>query len=90
MNILAEEIKHALQICVNTNEDVYRKFLERLRRGEFTRDENNTSHFCVYFLPYNKDTQEVFFCYHKKSGLWLSPGGHIDKGEGILEALNRN
>jgi 8-oxo-dGTP diphosphatase len=24
-----------------------------------------------------------------KSGLWLSPGGHIDRGETLFEALNR-
>lgn len=54
-----------------------------------TRDENPQSHFCAYFLPYNAVTKQLFIIHHKKSGLWLSPGGHIDKGETLHEALNR-
>ena len=55
-----------------------------------TRDENIRSHFCVHFLPYNPETKEVFLIHHKKANLWLSPAGHIDKGEAhLLETLNR-
>jgi 8-oxo-dGTP pyrophosphatase MutT (NUDIX family) len=69
--------------------EINRQFVERLSQGDFTRDENPTSHFCVYFLPYNPKAKTVFITHHKKSGLWISPGGHIDQGENLLEALVR-
>lgn len=65
------------------------RYLKRLEEGSFTRDENSKTHFCAYFLPYNKKNKKVFLIHHKKSGFWLSPGGHIDKGEGLLDTLNR-
>ncbi|HEY4478863.1 MAG TPA: NUDIX domain-containing protein [Candidatus Paceibacterota bacterium] len=64
-------------------------FAKRLGEGRLTRDENSASHFCVYFLPFNRAKKEVFVIHHKKARLWLSPGGHIDQGETILETLNR-
>jgi 8-oxo-dGTP pyrophosphatase MutT (NUDIX family) len=64
--------------------------LERLKEGgALTRDDGGFYHFCVYFLPFNPKTKQVFIVHHKKSGLWLSPGGHIDKGELLLGTLNR-
>jgi 8-oxo-dGTP diphosphatase len=68
---------------------VVRRFLERSKQGKFTRDENPASHYCVYFLPYNKETKKIFIIHHKKSGLWISPGGHIDQGETLMQAINR-
>ncbi len=68
---------------------VRKRFLARVGEGNLTRDEKPESHFCVYFLPYNPETRKVFFVHHKKSGLWLSPGGHIDKGETLQETLER-
>ncbi len=65
------------------------RFLNRLKEGFLTRDENKASHFCVYFLPINKIEKKVFIVHHKKSGLWLFPGGHVDKNEQLLETLNR-
>lgn len=73
-------------ICID---DIYNEYLQRLQDGLLTRDENSESHFCTYFLPYNRDSKKVFMVHHKKSGLWLSPGGHIDKGETVVQALNR-
>ena len=67
----------------------YQLFLERSLQGLLTRDENPQSHICVYFLPYDRETKHVFIVHHKKSGLWISPGGHVDKNETLLEALNR-
>ena len=71
------------------DEATYKDYQERLGKGLPTRDENPSSHFCAYFLPYDTSRKKVFIVHHKKSGLWISPGGHIDKGETLLSALNR-
>jgi 8-oxo-dGTP pyrophosphatase MutT (NUDIX family) len=83
---LYEEIQSFIDpaICENTA-----RYYERLPLGALTRDENPASHFCTYFLPYNPNTKKVFIVHHKKSGLWISPGGHMDKGETLLQTLNR-
>lgn len=65
------------------------QFVERASKGLLTRDEDSKTHFCVYFAAYDPDTKEAFVGHHKKSGLWLFNGGHIDKGEISAEALER-
>lgn len=65
------------------------KFLERLGQGNLTRDENPESHFCVYFAAYDPKAKQIFIGHHKKSGLWLVNGGHIDQGETLQETLKR-
>lgn len=88
MDNLNDQIKAIIHpsIC---SDDVRSYWLKRLEEGGLTRDEQPVSHFCCYFLPYNPKTKEVFIIHHKKSGLWLAPGGHIDKGESLIQALNR-
>lgn len=88
MKTLSEQIKEMLRLPI-CSEAVRNHWLKRLEEGRFTRDEYDKSHFCVYFLPYNTATKKVFIVHHKKSGLWLSPGGHIDKGETLMQTLNR-
>jgi len=66
-----------------------RQFLRRLKKGNLTRDENPISHFCVYFPAFDPAVGEIFLGHHKKSGLWLVNGGHIDKGELLKETLER-
>lgn len=58
-----------------------RKFIERLEQGSLTRSENPTSHVCVYFAAIDKAAHQIFIGHHKKSGLWLCNGGHMDSGE---------
>lgn len=65
------------------------EFASRVKEGQLTRDENTFSHFCVYFAAYDPDSKDVYIGHHKKSGLWLFNGGHIDKGETPDEALER-
>ena len=83
-----EAIRHIINpsLCSSA---IYDEYIQRLSEGRPTRDENPGSHFCVYFLSYNQANQTVFIIHHKKSGLWLTTGGHIDKGELPLEALER-
>lgn len=68
----------------------YHMFTARLKQeSAITRDQNPISHFCVYFAGYDPYKKLVFMGDHKKSGLWLFNGGHIDVGETPLEALTR-
>lgn len=87
--MLHDQIAKIIESSICDSESTRVNFIKRLQEGAFTRDENPQSHFCAYFLPYNQKDKRVFIVHHKKSGLWLSPGGHIDKGEGLLETLNR-
>jgi 8-oxo-dGTP pyrophosphatase MutT (NUDIX family) len=88
MSNLAKEIQSIVSSDISTT-SVGNRFLVRAKEGKLTRDENPASHYCVYFLPYNIAAKQIFIVHHKKSGLWLSPGGHIDKGETLVQALNR-
>ena len=85
---LAAQLKKIAGSTVG-KEKVKREFLKRLGKGSLTRDENPLTHFCVYFAAYDPENQQVFIGHHKKSGLWLFNGGHIDEGELPLEALER-
>src|SRR3989339_1007678 len=87
--MLYNQISKILAATPCENENARTAFLKRLEEGSFTRDENPQSHFCAYFLPYNTENKKVFIIHHKKSNLWISPGGHIDQGEGFLETLDR-
>ena len=78
-----------LYLELSENQQVRKEYEERIAKGGLTRDENPVSHFCAYFLPFNPESKKVLLGHHKKSGLWLSPGGHFNKEESFLEALNR-
>lgn len=65
------------------------KFFARFRHGDKTKEENPHNHFCVYFAAYDPQAKEVFIGHHKKSELWLFNGGHINKNESPVRALER-
>lgn len=85
---LVEHLKK-LAKSTNGNRRVKKEFIRRAEEGALTRDENPITHFCVYFAAYDPENHQVFIGHHKKSGLWLFNGGHIDEGELPLEALER-
>lgn len=84
---LKQEIEAVLDKC--SNEAVRVEYQKRLTEGNLVREENLHSHFCAYFVPYNPETKSILIGDHKKSGLWLMPGGHIDVGEVLIETVNR-
>jgi len=84
---LAEWINHLAATFPNSS--VLLEFVSRAKKGQLTRDENPTTHFCVYFAAFDQKKEKVFIGHHKKSGLWIFNGGHIDKGETPEEALSR-
>ncbi len=69
--------------------EVFPRFLARIEKGSLTRTENRLSHACVYFAAYDPQAKQVFIGHHKKSGLWLFTGGHIDPDETVQEAVAR-
>lgn len=84
-----QSVSKILDSSICDSLETFSAFTQKLKKGSPTRDENPQYHFCAYFLPYNSKNKEVFIIHHKKSGLWLSPGGHVDKEETLFEALNR-
>lgn len=71
------------------NQYIKKDFSQRLEQGDLTRDENPKDHFCVYYMIFDKVLGEILIGKHKKSGLYLPPGGHIDHGETPEQALSR-
>lgn len=74
---------------ISDDDDVKKIFVARILEGCLTRDENPLSHICVYFAGYDPIHKEIFIGHHKKSGLWLFNGGHLDQNESLIEALSR-
>jgi 8-oxo-dGTP pyrophosphatase MutT (NUDIX family) len=84
---LQQEIESSLDVCADeVTRDAYEA---RLQSGPLERDVDPISHFCAYFVPFNPVTKELLIGDHKKSGLWLMPGGHIDAGETLYTTINR-
>lgn len=90
-NVADRSIEHLRAIAQSPafDRDIAAAFLSRAEQGDLTRDENPYTHFCVYFAAYDPGAREVFIGHHKKSGLWLFTGGHMDKGEVPSETLER-
>lgn len=85
---LASELEGLLNSQFSGDETAL-KFLQRIEQGNLTKDENSKSHLCIYFAAYDSNAKQVFIGHHKKSGLWLFNGGHIDNGEIMKETLIR-
>ena len=86
---LYQDIVKILERGICDSEETYREFQQRLEEGNLVRDENSSTHFGTFFLPFNFKTKELFLVHHKKAGLWIAPGGHVDRGEVLWKTLNR-
>jgi 8-oxo-dGTP pyrophosphatase MutT (NUDIX family) len=74
---------------IEAPDNVRERFLKRLDQGGLSMQENPRSHFCVFFAAYDPVRKQVFLGFHKRSGLWLANGGHIEIGESPWEAVRR-
>jgi len=86
------KLENELEIIIKKQflgEGIAEKFLNRIKQGSLTIDENPQSHFCTYFAAYDPIEKLLFIGHHKKSGLWLFNGGHIDEKEVLSQTLNR-
>lgn len=64
-------------------------FLDRYKKGYLTKEENPEDHFAVFFMAFDSLLRKVLIGDHKKSGLYLPNGGHIDKSESPDQTLER-
>jgi 8-oxo-dGTP diphosphatase len=46
-------------------------------------------HLVVYFVPVDTARRSLLLGDHRKSGLWLPPGGHVEEGEDPRQAVLR-
>jgi 8-oxo-dGTP diphosphatase len=46
-------------------------------------------HLVVYFVPVDAASRCLLLGEHRKSGLWLPPGGHVEDGEDPRQAVRR-
>lgn len=46
-------------------------------------------HLVCYFVPISPDFNQILLTDHKKSGLWLPPGGHVEPAEHPKETVKR-
>ncbi|MFZ2206802.1 MAG: NUDIX domain-containing protein [Microgenomates group bacterium] len=89
MNSLVEDELREIIRNTQSESSVRRQFEERISVGLFSRKENPVSHFCTYFPSIDLQEKKVFIGLHKKSGLWLFNGGHLDSGETPYDGVTR-
>ena len=46
-------------------------------------------HLVAFFIPYDKNQNEVLLVHHKKSNWWIFPGGHVEINELPYNAVKR-
>jgi len=62
--------------------------LEWLRTAQFIhKPENMNCHLGVLFMLLSRDRKQTFLVNHKKAQLWIPPGGHVDVGLTLKQAV---
>ncbi len=87
-SLLRELTSNNKQLHVSSNE--ISRFIEWLMHNpKYSRDENKLEHLCVFYVPIDTINKKIYIIIHRKSGLWMPPGGHIDKNEKPHTAIIR-
>lgn len=64
-------------------------FLDRIEKGNLTRDKNSVEHFITMFLPVDVKSKMIYVGHHILADDWIPPGGHIDIEETPLDTVHR-
>lgn len=88
MNSIQLTIQQAEKLP-RVDKQVINRFHSRIKQGSLVRSQNPKDHICVFFLPYDAQSKQVFLGHHIKSGLWLPPGGHIEENESPSQTVIR-
>lgn len=73
----------------DTRPRIKKQFLKRIRESNLSLAENPKNHFTASFAAYDPEEKLVYVGLHKKSGLWMFNGGHIEEKELMIDALRR-
>ncbi|WP_432832959.1 NUDIX domain-containing protein [Dactylosporangium sp. CA-092794] len=71
--------RSAVMAWIDSGADLYRR----------VPPDRPPQHLVTYFLPFDSATDQVFLVAHRKAGLWLPPGGHVEPGEAPWAAVER-
>jgi 8-oxo-dGTP pyrophosphatase MutT (NUDIX family) len=82
-----EAIKEYLKSNKTPHSDVLLDYIES-RADLFSRKDDIGHVTCSAFIV-SEDLNNVLLIHHAKYDMWLSPGGHGDAGESILDAAKR-
>lgn len=58
-------------------------------QSSHTKKEGNPQHYCAFFLPYDRASQQIYLGHHKKANDWIPPGGHIEPCETPIDTAIR-
>lgn len=73
----------------NSSTEIKNQFLKRIKEGKLSLTENPKNHFTAPFAAYDPKKKLVYVGLHKRSGLWMFNGGHIEKNEAMTDAMKR-
>ncbi len=86
---VSDYLRKFLRPELGETSSAHRELIGKLETGRYLRAYDPQEHFCIMFLPFEPSTGQMLVVHHKKAGMWLFPGGHIEPGESTIEALNR-
>ena len=79
-------LKNSRYVTQETIDD----FLHRIKSNpKLLKSEGVRDHFCIGIKVVNAKEKKIFLGHHIKSGHWMGPGGHIEKGETPLDTARR-
>lgn len=85
---LSKQLKKIVNLTICSLE-TKKEYLNKIAQGNLIRDNDSQSHLVVSLAVYDPKKRKVFIGLHKKSGLWLFGGGHLEKGEMPMDAVRR-